>query len=127
MEGGRPGVSAATQGIGIFTGIYGVNDASKNWENVNVRMQKVKGEREGSGFSIRACLPSPEAEDDWKCIYALRDAMEKAHAFEDLLYRQLCHDSTDVAVGSIMTIAGVLTAGSAGPWWALPMTRLRPA
>ena len=50
---------AATQGIGIFTGIYGVNDASKNWENVNVRMQKVKGEREAMSFSIRACLPSP--------------------------------------------------------------------
>ena len=60
-------------------------------------------------------LAKPEkTEDDWKCIYALRDAMEKARAFEDLLYRQLCHDSTDVAVGSIMTIAGVLTAGSAG-------------
>lgn len=106
---------AATQGIGIFTGIYGVNDASKNWENVNVRMQKVKGEREGYELQHTRLLAKPEkTEDDWKCIYALRDAMEKARAFEDLLYRQLCHDSTDVAVGSIMTIAGVLTAGSAG-------------
>lgn len=106
---------AATQGIGIFTGIYGVNDASKNWENVNVRMQKVKGEREGYELQRTRLLAKPEkTEDDWKCIYALRDAMEKARAFEDLLYRQLCHDSTDVAVGSIMTIAGVLTAGSAG-------------
>lgn len=106
---------AATQGIGIFTGIYGVNDASKNWENVNVRMQKVKGEREGYELQHTRLLAKPEkTEDDWKCIYALRDAMEKARAFEDLLYRQLCHDSTDVAVGSVMTIAGVLTAGSAG-------------
>lgn len=106
---------AATQGIGVFTGIYGVNDASKNWENVNVRMQKVKGEREGYELQHTRLLAKPEkTEDDWKCIYALRDAMEKARAFEDLLYRQLCHDSTDVAVGSIMTIAGVLTAGSAG-------------
>ena len=106
---------AATQGIGIFTGIYGVNDASKNWENVNVRMQKVKGEREGYELQHTRLLAKPEkTEDDWKCIYALRDAMEKARAFEDLLHRQLCHDSTDVAVGSIMTIAGVLTAGSAG-------------
>lgn len=106
---------AATQGIGIFTGIYGVNDASKNWENVNVRMQKVKGEREGYELQHTRLLAKPEkTEDDWKCIYALRDAMEKARAFEDLLYRQLCHDSTDVVVGSIMTIAGVLTAGSAG-------------
>ena len=106
---------AATQGIGIFTGIYGVNDASKNWENVNVRMQKVKGEREGYELQHTRLLAKPEkTEDDWKCIYALRDAMEKARAFENLLYRQLCHDSTDVAVGSIMTIAGVLTAGSAG-------------
>lgn len=106
---------AATQGIGIFTGIYGVNDASKNWENVNVRMQKVKGEREGYELQHTRLLAKPEkTEDDWKCIYALRDAMEKARAFEDLLYRQLCHDSTDVAVGSIMTVAGVLTAGSAG-------------
>lgn len=106
---------AATQGIGIFTGIYGVNDASKNWENVNVRMQKVKGEREGYELQHTRLLAKPEkTEDDWKCIYALRDVMEKARAFEDLLYRQLCHDSTDVAVGSIMTIAGVLTAGSAG-------------
>lgn len=106
---------AATQGIGIFTGIYGVNDASKNWENVNVRMKKVKGEREGYELQHTRLLAKPEkTEDDWKCIYALRDAMEKARAFEDLLYRQLCHDSTDVAVGSIMTIAGVLTAGSAG-------------
>ena len=106
---------AATQGIGIFTGIYGVNDASKNWENVNVRMKKVKGEREGYELQHVHLLAKPEkTEDDWKCIYALRDAMEKARAFEDLLYRQLCHDSTDVAVGSIMTIAGVLTAGSAG-------------
>ena len=106
---------AATQGIGVFTGIYGVNDASKNWENVNVRMQKVKGEREGYELQHTRLLAKPEkTEDDWKCIYALRDAMEKARAFEDLLYRQLCHDSTDVAVGSVMTIAGVLTAGSAG-------------
>ena len=106
---------AATQGIGIFTGIYGVNDASKNWENVNVRMQKVKGEREGYEMQHARLLAKPEkTEDDWKCIYALRDAMDKARAFEDLLYRQLCHDTTDVAVGSIMTIAGVLTAGSAG-------------
>lgn len=106
---------AATQGIGIFTGIYGVNDASKNWENVNVRMQKVKGEREGYELQHTRLLAKPEkTEDDWKCIYALRDAMEKARAFEDLLYRQLCHDSTDVAVGSVMTIAGVLSAGSAG-------------
>lgn len=106
---------AATQGIGIFTGIYGVNDASKNWENVNVRMQKVKGEREGYELQHTRLLAKPEKiEDDWKCIYALRDAMEKARAFEDLLHRQLCHDSTDVAVRSIMTIAGVLTAGSAG-------------
>ena len=106
---------AATQGIGIFTGIYGVNDASKNWENVNVRMQKVKGEREGYELQHTRLLAKPEkTEDDWKCIYALRDAMEKARAFEDLLYRQLCHDSTDVAVGSVMTIAGVFTAGSAG-------------
>lgn len=106
---------AATQGIGIFTGIYGVNDASKNWENVNVRMQKVKGEREGYELQHTRLLAKPEkTEDDWKCIYALRDAMEKARAFEDLLYRQLCHDTTDVAVGSVMTIAGVLTAGSAG-------------
>lgn len=106
---------AATQGIGVFTGIYGVNDASKNWENVNVRMQKVKGEREGYELQHTRLLAKPEkTEDDWKCIYALRDAMEKARAFEDLLYRQLCHDSTDVAVGSVMTIAGVLMAGSAG-------------
>ena len=106
---------AATQGIGIFTGIYGVNDASKNWENVNVRMQKVKGEREGYELQHTRLLAKPEkTEDDWKRIYALRDAMEKARAFENLLYRQLCHDSTDVAVGSIMIIAGVLTAGSAG-------------
>lgn len=96
---------AATQGIGIFTGIYGVNDASKNWENVNVRMQKVKGEREGYELQHTRLLAKPEkTEDDWKCIYELRDVMEKARAFEDLLYRQLCHDSTDVAVGSIMTI-----------------------
>lgn len=107
MRGRRPARRfAATQGIGIFTGIYGVNDASKNWENVNVRMQKVKGEREGYELQHTRLLAKPEkTEDDWKCIYALRDAMEKARAFEDLLYRQLCHDSTDVAVGSIMTIA----------------------
>ena len=115
MEGGRPGVSCGDPG---HRHLYRHLRRERCQQELGERERPhAEGEGRARGHELQhtRLLAKPgKTEDDWKCIYALRDAMEKARAFEDLLYRQLCHDSTDVAVGSIMTIAGVLTAGSAG-------------